>query len=216
MKDEWGRVFWLGGSPCSGKSSITELLVEQFDLQVYKCDDYFDTHLQRATPDDHAHFYRIGQMSWDDIWMRPVAEQVASEIALYREQFSMILADLRTMPDDKPILVEGAALLPDLVAPLLIKPLQAIFIVPTEQFQKTTYAQRNWIQGILAQCRDPEQAFANWMDRDVEFGRWVGATAVAHNLHVLTVDGRQPITENAVFVAAHFGLSRPTRLKKTS
>ena len=216
MKAEWRHVYWLGGSPCSGKSSIAKILAKQFGLRVYKCDDYFDTHLQQATPDAQPHFYRIGQMSWDEIWMRPVNEQVTSEIAIYREQFAMILDDLRTMPDDKPILVEGAALLPDLVASLLPRSEQATFIVPTEQFQKKTYAQREWIQDMLSQCRDPGQAFANWMDRDVGFGRWVVDTAVAHNLHVLTVNGSRTISENAAYIAAHFGLSRLTRFKKTS
>jgi uridine kinase len=205
MKAEWGNVYWIGGSPCSGKSSIAAILVERFGWQYYKCDDYFDTHLQQATPEKQPHFYRIGQMSWDDIWMRSVAEQVADEIAIYHEQFSMILADLQAMPTDKPILAEGAALLPDLVAPLLPNPNQAIFIVPTETFQKTTYAQRDWIDGILAQCRDPERAFANWMNRDVGFGQWVVDTAVAHNLSTLIVNGQQTITQNAARVASHFG-----------
>jgi uridine kinase len=207
MNDEWGDIFWLGGSPCSGKSSIAEILAEQFDLRVYKCDDYFDTHLQRTTPEDQPHFYHIGQMSWDEIWMRPIAEQVISEIAIYREQFSMILEDLQAIPDDRPILVEGAALLPDLVAPLLSRSEQAIFIIPTERFQKKMYAQRDWIQNILEQCSQPEQAFQNWMNRDVEFGRWVAETAVTHNLRVLTVNGSHSIAENAALVANHFGFN---------
>lgn len=205
MKAEWGHVYWLGGSPCAGKSSIAEILVARFGWQSYKCDDYFDAHLQRTTPEKQSHFYRIGQMGWNEIWMRPVAEQVADEIAIYREQFDMILADLRAMPTNKPILAEGAALLPDLVAPLLFQLNQAIFIVPTETFQKATYAQRDWIHGILAQCRDPEQAFANWMDRDVDFGQWVVDTAVTHNLLTLIVNGQQTIAQNATLVANHFG-----------
>lgn len=207
MKDEWGHVFWLGGSPCSGKSSISEILAKQFGLRVYKVDDYFDAHLKRAISENQPHLYQVGQMSWDEIWMRPVAEQVANEIAIYREQFSMILDDLRAMPDDRPILAEGAALLPDLAAPLLTRSNQALFMVPTEHFQKKTYAQRAWIQTILAQCHAPEQAFANWMDRDVGFGQWVAATAVTYNLHVLIVNGRQSITQNASYAATHFGFS---------
>jgi 2-phosphoglycerate kinase len=208
MNDEWGNVFWLGGSPCSGKSSVSEVLAKQFGLQIYKCDDHFDDHLQRTTPEEQPHFHRIGQMSWNGIWMRPVAELVADAIAIYREEFNIILDDLRALPNDRPILAEGTALLPDLVAPLLPRPEQAVFVVPTEPFQKTTYARREWIQGILAQCQEPEQAFANWMDRDVRFSKWVVETAVIHNLRVLTVNGSRSISENAALVANHFGFKQ--------
>ena len=32
-------TFWLGGSPCCGKSSVAEILSREFELGYYKCDD---------------------------------------------------------------------------------------------------------------------------------------------------------------------------------
>ena len=121
----------------------------------------------------------------------------------------MILADLAALPADRPILAEGAALLPELVAPDLADPRCAIWVVPTEAFQRHHYAQRPWIGDILAQCSQPEQAFRNWMDRDAAFARHVLASAGARGLATLLVDGHTALEANAAAIAARFGWGGP-------
>ena len=161
----WGHhIYWLGGSPCAGKSSVADLLAERYGLAVYRCDDAFFRHSQICNPQDQPTLHAISTMSWDQIWMRPVDVQVASERAAYREEFPMILADLRGLPQDRPILVEGAACLPELVEQVAAAQ-GALWFVPTPAFQRRHYSQRGFIQEILGQCRDPQQAWANWMDR---------------------------------------------------
>ena len=61
-----------------------------------------------------------------------------------------------------------------------------------------------WVQDILCQCEKPEQAFRNWMDRDVAFARWVARSATRLGLKLLEVDGKRTIAENARIVAQHF------------
>lgn len=214
MQANDSQFFWLGGSPCSGKSSIAQILAERYDLAVYNCDGRFDHHQSQATLTNQPALHRLGTMTWDDIWMRPVAEQVQSVIKMYHEEFPMILADLRALPPDRPILVEGAALLPELVAQqpheritAASAPLCAgVYIIPTPEFQQKRYTHREWIHGILAQCTNPQQAFVNWMARDVQFGGWVAETAETHNFLVLHVDGSQTIPKSAANVATHFQL----------
>jgi 2-phosphoglycerate kinase len=198
---------WMGGSPCSGKSSIATLLAERYDLALYPCDAHFDEHQRRATPQAQPRLHRLGGMTWDEIWMRPVDEQVADEFAIYREQFPMILDDLRALPTDRPVLVEGAALLPELVAAACPDPARAIWIVPTPEFQWAHYSRRGFIQGILAACSSPQQAFANWMERDIRFGEAVAQDARARGYRVISVDGHASIAQNAAAAAAHCGLA---------
>ena len=69
------HVFWMGGSPCSGKSSITELLSERTKLQYYSCDDAFTEHGKRVTALKQPAFHEVLHMTWDEIWMRPVEVQ---------------------------------------------------------------------------------------------------------------------------------------------
>ena len=202
------RVLWMGGSPCSGKSSIAEMLAKKYGLHVYKCDDAFWEHTKRVDPVAHPTFHRLTHMAWDEIWMRPVAVQIADEFACYREQFGMIVDDLLALPRSTPVIAEGAALLPDLVFGLLPDRSRAVWVIPAESFQRKHYTpgRRPFVNDILADCQDPTQAFANWMDRDVGFAKRVAEQARALGLKVLTVDGKRTIEQNAEIVARHLGL----------
>jgi 2-phosphoglycerate kinase len=203
------HVFWVGGSPCSGKSSIVEMLAEAYGLHVYKCDDAFWEHAKRVDPIKQPTFHRLTQMTWDEIWVRPVEVQVADEFACYREEFAMILDDLLALPRSASVIAEGVALLPELVSGLVDDCSRAVWVVPTEPFQREHYTleKRPWVQDILQHCQDPTQAFANWMDRDAGFAKRVAEQARALDLEVLTVDGKRTIEQNAETIAKWFGLA---------
>jgi 2-phosphoglycerate kinase len=136
MKRELEHVFWIGGSPCSGKSSIAEMLASRYGLAAYRCDDAFFEHAKRVDPITQPMFHRIANMTWNEIWMRPVDVQIAEEMTCYREEFEMIVADLLAYPKSRPVIAEGAALLPDCVSDLLPDRRRAMWVVPTEAFQR--------------------------------------------------------------------------------
>jgi 2-phosphoglycerate kinase len=200
------NYYWIGGSPCSGKSSIASLLAQKHDLQLYVCDDHYPEHIARADPATQPHLAHAAVASWNEIWSRTVDVATSDEIEFYREEFGMILEDIRSMPAGRPILAEGAALLPELVAPFVSDRNQAIWIVPTEQFQLHHYSRREWIHDILAQCENPESAFATWMGRDAQFAKIVAEDARRRGFRVIIVDGSRSITELAGQVEEHFGL----------
>jgi hypothetical protein len=204
----WHDVYWIGGSPCSGKSSIAEILAHKHGFVVYHGDDHFYDHVAAADPDSQPRLHRLREFTWEALFMRPVAEQVADEIAIYHEEFDPILEDLRELRGESRLIVEGAALLPGRVAPLLPDSSHAIFVIPSGPFQRATYAERSWPEDILAGCRDPEQAWSNWMTRDEQFGRYVAAEANALSLAVLHVDGSGSLEQNARVVAGHFALDQ--------
>lgn len=199
------HIYWLGGSPYAGKSSVADRLAEGHGLTIYRCDDAFDRHLAQCNAHDHPALFAISHMTWDEIWMRPVDVQVAAELQAYHEEWGMILDDLRALPQDRPLLVEGCALLPELVAPVAARR-QALWFVPEPAFQRRHYAQRSFIQGILAQCRDAQTAWDNWMQRDEQFGDVVAHAAAVHGYPVETVDGSRSLDELTAVAAAHFGL----------
>ena len=208
IRQNLAHVFWMGGSPCSGKSSIAELLSGRHGLQYYQCDSAFDEHGRRVSALGQPTFHKLLGMTWDEIWTRPVALQLREEIAIYREEFDMILDDLLALPKSPPILAEGTALLPDCVNDVLVNHNQAMWIVPSESFQREHYPDRGpWVQDILRQCADPDLAFQNWMDRDVAFARWVTRRTTELGLEMIEVDGKRTIADNAQAVARHFGCS---------
>jgi 2-phosphoglycerate kinase len=201
------HVFWLGGSPCAGKSSITEILAGRFDLEMYHVDQAFEVHAQYFDPALHPTLTKWRASSWNQRWMQPIETLVQNVIACYQEHFMLILADILSKPKDKPLLVEGTALLPRQVAGVLAERNRAIWVVPTAGFQTEHYSQREWVHSILEQCDNSEVAFHNWMERDAEFARWLAAEVDALGLELLRVEGRDTIEENAMKVASHFQLT---------
>jgi 2-phosphoglycerate kinase len=198
----------MGGSPCSGKSSIAAILAERYGLRTYHVDEAYKEHRQHLVPANHPCMHKWTTTPWDELWMQPAEVLLREAIACYSEHFELVLKDLLAMPRSAPVLVEGTALLPDRVSGLLLNHHQALWVVPTEAFQRDHYPKRGaWVKSVLNQCRDPEQALQNWMDRDVAFARWVVQRAAALGLTLVEVNGQRTIAENASVVAEHYQLS---------
>jgi hypothetical protein len=203
----FANIYWIGGSPCAGKSSVADALVEKYGSVLYRCDEAFYEHCKIVTAKRQPIFHRLIRLSSEDLWMRPVAQQVEEEIAFYHEEFPLILEDLLAYPRTQPVLVEGAALLPECVYPLLSHLCRAVWIVPTGEFQMHHYRQRAWAKDVVKACSDPEQAFLNWMQRDIAFAQHVSREATRRALPLLTVDGHSSLAENIAWTEQHLGFS---------
>ena len=198
------HVRWIGGSPCAGKSTLSNLLINRFPLTLYSCDDFFDQHCSELAATTEI-CQSILQGSHPERLVLPVNAQVELEFAAYREQFALIQRDIASM--GSPVLAEGAALLPELFAGQNIPQSHAVWIVPTEAFQRTMYRQRDWAWSMLASAPDPERLFDRWMQRDAEFSRMVARQARELGYRVITVDGTRPVEAILREVIEHFGLS---------
>ena len=205
-KDMLENVLWLGGSPCAGKSSISEILAQRFDLDVYHVDEDFEKHLQDLETTHQPALAKWRATSWNERWMQPIDDLVQNVIDCYQEHFALILKDILTMPKHRPLLIEGTALLPRQVAEVTPSRNHAMWIIPSADFQREHYRNREWARAVVEQCDNPELAFHNWMERDVRFAEWVQTEVRALGLQLLRVDGSQTIEENAGAIAAHFQL----------
>jgi 2-phosphoglycerate kinase len=200
-----GNLYLIGGSPCSGKTTITNQIAETYGFSTYRCDDAYFEHAKELTTEQPV-FSRLVNTSSEAIWMRPVPQQIEEELAIYREEFPFIVRDLRYLAQSGPVIAEGAALLPSLVATLGIASHRAIWIVPTEEFQRYHYGQRDWRHDVVKDCSNPERAWENWMARDAGFARRVAAEARDHAFALITTDGSASIETNLAIVERHFGL----------
>lgn len=195
----------LGGSPCSGKSTLAERLSREYHLPYYKADDHMWRHLGQADPQSQPTMSAYAAMSWDQIWSQPVASQVSDVFAYYTEQFPMILEDLLGYYDLGPIIMEGVSFLPEWVFAWGVHDNHALFLVPDKAFQINYYSQREWVQPILATCRDPDQAFANWMERDHHSGLKIIKQAEACGYKTMIVDDKMDTESLFELATAHFG-----------
>ena len=207
-KDILSKVYFIGGSPCSGKSSIAEKLSKEYNMDYYKIDDYEFQHINRSNSNDHPIMSKFKEIVWDEIWMRPVEVQVNEEWQFYIERFSMILEDLKSYYNNKPIIVEGAALLPELLKGIGVENNKVIYLVPSKDFQVEYYSKRDFIHGILKERKNPEKAFSNWMERDHQFGKRVINQAKEYNMKYILVGGKTTLEKNTKLVMDHFKLRK--------
>jgi 2-phosphoglycerate kinase len=201
------RILWVGGSPCAGKSTLAAILAGRHGLALYRCDEALTGHLQRATPTAQPMMHKLTNMPWNDLWRRPVDAQIHQELAFYQEEFPFVLEDLLDFPTTTPVIAEGTALLPELVAPLLTDRRRAVWLVPSADFQREHYSRRPWIHDILRQCDDPAQAFENWMQRDIGFADTAERRAKERRLQVLRVDGTLRVEALTTIAEGWFRLS---------
>ena len=211
VQEVFAHAYVLGGAPCSGKSTLAEMLAARFPFLYYKVDDHDRQHAARSRPDRQPVMYKYSRMTCDEIWLRPVLEQVQDELSYYRERFEMIVADLERLAARQPVLLEGAALLPELIARYPIDRHRVVFLVPSDEFQNVHYRERGWVGDVLKDCSDPEQAFANWMVRDHLFGQEILRQAKEHQMRTIVVDGSTGADGQYKKLAAYFGLSADRR-----
>ena len=196
-------VINLFAGPGAGKSTMADLLAEQFDLTCYHIDEVIRQRPELFTAERCPCMYKWTHTPWNVLWMQ-TPEQLMLEVkACYQEQFEIILQDLlSTATGNKAVLAEGNSLMPDGVVKTLSTSSRAIWVIPTEPFQRKMYRRRgDWVGHILAQCEDPELAFRRWMNRDVAFARWIKERTTALELPLLEVSGQRTIRENAELVA---------------
>jgi hypothetical protein len=185
---EWpGSHLWIGGSPCSGKSTVAQRLAATLGWPHYTCDDHWDDHVGRATRGRLPVLTKLGGLATDVRLRQSLEVQVADVFEAYREEFPLIREDLACA--SSPTVVEGAALLPELVAAVDIPTDRAVWLVPTEEFQRAHYARRRWARDLLAGASDADDLFETWMRRDAAFGRLVALQARDLGYRVFTVDG---------------------------
>ena len=204
LQSIFNSSFVLGGSPCSGKSTLAERLSKHFEIPYYKVDDHTLRHIKRANQQDHPTMVAYSQMSWDEIWSRPADLQVREEFTFYAERFEMILEDLLNYENADSVVMEGAAFVPSLIHSWGVPSDKALFLIPTKEFQIEHYSKRPWIKSILDSCEDPQQAFANWMERDHLFGQEIIKQAQRYNYQYVIIDGKASVDQLYSMVKEQF------------
>jgi hypothetical protein len=138
----------------------------------------------------------------DWMWVRTTPQELLERwLATTPERFGLTLEDLAALPAAPPVIAEGYGFVPDLVAPLIASPRQAIWLVSTEAFKRQSYARRG--KGQHAGTSDPQRARENHIGRDLLIAGYITERAAALGLTVLTVDGSRALAEVVARVEAH-------------
>jgi len=186
------KILFIGGSPCSGKSTIAEMISNDFIACYFKVDDYLDEFVKKAAEQGLPACKRVLEMSADEIWMRDPVLQCEEEFSIYEEIGELVFNKLNSIEEEL-IITEAAAYIPKIMEKIGNK--NYICLIPSPDFQISHYRQREWINIVLKDCQDKEKAFDNWMQRDILFAKKVFEQCNQKRIPCIVNDGTRTINE---------------------
>jgi adenylate kinase family enzyme len=205
------HVLWIGGSPCSGKSTISHTIARIYVFVDYHVDAWSGNHLARQIAAGDAEATAFVNMSIDQRWIERSVETLTSEaLSQWTRGFPLVIEDLLALPKETFTIAEGN-FFPACVAPYLSSPHQAIWLVPTDAFCEQG-RQRKWAElairqkrhGVYDEGSDPETHRRNIIARDRRLARYVQQQAEDMSLTVHVVDGSRSREEMTELVERHF------------
>lgn len=206
LQQKLSNVFWLGGSTCAGKTTISNRLSSETGFSIYHCDQFIGEHINKASPLQHPAMYEAAKVSWDKLLSYSTAEFLKFTIQVYQEEFKMIIEDLLLLPKDKPVLVEGVNIFPDFVCDVVSDKHHAIWIIATEEHYRANQPNRKEMYERLKTCSDPVSAQNSYMIKDIEMGKYILNRCKALNQKTIMVEEGSSIEENINIIKKHFPL----------
>jgi 2-phosphoglycerate kinase len=199
------RILWIGGGTDAGKTTTATLLAEKLGFQVYHYDRSSGAAEQLGREKAPRMFEWI-EMSIDECWQLRNPEEIARHtFETFDETFSVKLAEILAMTKASVVIAEGFAFTPKLIEPLITSSNQAIWLIPTEEFQRDSFQRRGKDRYSQRDGNsDPELATRNHFKRDLLMAEQVRVEAEARGLRWLRIDGSLSLNEVALVVEEHF------------
>ena len=64
------NTYYIDGSPCSGKTTIAEILSERYDLYYFKVDDFLEKYTKLGATKGYGICMKQDSMNAEETWMR--------------------------------------------------------------------------------------------------------------------------------------------------
>jgi hypothetical protein len=184
-------VIWIGGGSGAGKSTVSRSLAYRHDLAWYRIDASAYAHRDRLIARGALRADAAAE-SHDQRWLTPSVEELVDRfVEVSVRGFPLIMEDLRAMPNDVAVIVEGPQLLPALVSPYLPDPRWGVWMLPTPEFRRAALASR-W--NASRTTSDAERAQEKLLARNDLLDARIRSEATAHGLRVVDVDGGRDLT----------------------
>lgn len=165
-------------------------------------------HARRSSPTETPLLHAFLAMDMDERWANRSPTVMLKTFPWFQgEGFDLIVQDLLALPEEPPIVAEGFRLLPRLVAPLLSRPNQAVWLIPTSEFRHAAFNSRGFTWDIPRKTSKPEQALSHLLVRDQLFTDQVAKEASALHLCLVEINVQQSVEDVKRRVAATLGVS---------
>lgn len=164
-------TLFIGGGTGGGKTTLARLLAARHGLRVFHLDSFWYEYSARAGEPDPPP---------DVQWLEWTPRTQASDFErISRRNLAYALDDLRRLPAQPRLLVEGPQVVPD----ALPEGANAVFLVPTADFQRQVLSPRPMPSS------DPGRALAARLVKDRLYADRVAALARERAFPVVEVDG---------------------------
>lgn len=119
-------VFWIGGPPDSGKTTVADLVGGRCGVSVYHLDRQEVDHIRRSDARLHPATYALrGLLAapvdaplLEETWVSSSPEKMAERaMASWSDLMPLVIEDLLALPDGTPIIAEGPGFLPSALRP---------------------------------------------------------------------------------------------------
>lgn len=200
------NTYFIGGSPCGGKSTAAAVIAQKYNLYYFKVDDFLDKYMQMAVSNGSEICSKLEKMTADQIWMRDPHLQCQEEFIYYEEIFPFILDDLKQINHVKGIITEGTAYTPQLMKRISVPHNRYLSVTPTPEFQISHFRKREFVPYVLHDCTDKQAAFNKWMDRDILFAKEVQKQCDLEGYVSFVNSGQKSVTEMVDMISEHFKL----------
>jgi hypothetical protein len=165
---KFANIFWVGGGPCGGKTTIVDAVAQKYGFKAFHADDLFFEHQKLACLQDHPAMLRPF-LGWEWFFSRSPDEFARFIHDSSSEQFQMVVLDLLGLASQNTVIVDGFLLDPDYlkrIAPYN----KSIYLFANEEIIRSSYFARDDKKNMLSvinTLKDPEKAKNNYLDAAV-------------------------------------------------
>ncbi len=202
------RVFWISGTPCSGKTTVASALATRHGLGFYSADEMYDQHLRLADPEYQPSMCRRfpDLRSW---FSQPLGQYHQGLNSSFREELDMIIIDAICRSRTRPLIIEGSfdpGWLHNIVPPH-----RFAFLYARPELVRRDFFHREDKQDVLVAINalpDAEQVREHVLDV-VEYGtgQWV-EKARSHGVKMLERTDQITVEQRTELLAEHFRLEK--------
>ena len=160
LKEYLKNVYFITGTPCGGKTTVSRALAKQYGLTVYDIDEAFDRHRQCSDPALQPNMNKRFADA-DAFFGRTVEEYTRWLIDNTREQLDFVLLDLIRLSQDRIVLCDCHLTVEE--AERLTDPSRILFLIKDPSHLIDDYCNRPDHQGFsrfIHSATDVEKAKA--------------------------------------------------------
>ena len=209
IKQYLKNVYFIAGTPCGGKTTVSRALAKKYDIPVYDIDERFPEHQAMSDPAFQPAMNKDFRNA-DEFFGRSVEEYKAWLLQNTREQLDFILLDLMRLSQDRPIFCDCHLTLEQ--AAMVTDPSHIAFMIKKPVNLVDEYCNRPDHQGFsdfIHSATDFEAAKATCNETLMTLNaKYYEDVKASGYFYVDRGDGLS-VEETVARTAAHFGLEMP-------